>query len=97
MDVVCTGQARLEGSINVSSVAGRQGAQSSVSPDMALQEILTSNQDFSRANFVCARLLYTPRPKIFASLDFYILNLNIRLIQKICENLKTLMIYLKYI
>jgi hypothetical protein len=60
MDVVCTGQARLEGSINVNSVAGRQGAQSSVSPDMALQEILTSNQDFSRANFVCARLLYTP-------------------------------------
>jgi hypothetical protein len=40
---------------------------------------------------------YTLRPKIFAPLDFYVLHLTIRLIQKICENVKTIMIYLKYI
>jgi hypothetical protein len=38
----------------------------------------------------------TPRPKIFAPLDFYILHLTIRVVEKICENLKTIMIYLKY-
>jgi hypothetical protein len=40
---------------------------------------------------------YILRPKIFAHLDFYILHLTIRLIKKICENVKTIMIYLKYI
>jgi hypothetical protein len=40
---------------------------------------------------------YTFRPKIFAHLDFYILHLTIRLIQNFCENVKTFMIYLKYI
>jgi hypothetical protein len=37
------------------------------------------------------------RPKIFAPFDFYRSGLIIRLIQKICENVKTITIYLKYI
>jgi hypothetical protein len=40
---------------------------------------------------------YTLRPKIFAPFDFYRTHLTIRLIQKICANVKTIMIYLKYI
>jgi hypothetical protein len=41
--------------------------------------------------------VYTLRPKIFAPFDFYRLHLTIRLIQNICENIKIIMIYLKYI
>jgi hypothetical protein len=40
---------------------------------------------------------YTLRPKIFAPFDFYRTRLTIRLIQKICANVKTIMIYLKHI
>jgi hypothetical protein len=40
---------------------------------------------------------YSPRPKIFTPFDFYKTHLTIRLIQKICENVKIIMIYLKYI
>jgi hypothetical protein len=40
---------------------------------------------------------YILRPKIFTPLDFYTLHLTIRLIIKKCENVKTIMIYLKYI
>jgi hypothetical protein len=40
---------------------------------------------------------YTLRPKIFAPFDFYRARLTIRLIQKIYANVKTIMIYLKYI
>jgi hypothetical protein len=35
---------------------------------------------------------YTLRPKIFAHIDFYRARLTIRLIQKICANVKTIMI-----
>jgi hypothetical protein len=45
----------------------------------------------------CNLASYTLRPKIFAHLDFYVLHLTIRLIQNFCENVKTIMIYLKYI
>jgi hypothetical protein len=38
--------------------------------------------------------VYTLRPKIFAPFDFYSTHLTIRLIQKICANVKTIMIYL---
>jgi hypothetical protein len=41
--------------------------------------------------------LYSLRPKIFAPFDFYRARLNIRFIQKICANVKIIMIYLKYI
>jgi hypothetical protein len=37
---------------------------------------------------------YTLRPKIFAPFDFYRAHLTIRLIQKICANVKIIMIYL---
>jgi hypothetical protein len=40
---------------------------------------------------------YSLRRKIFAPFDFYRSCLTIRLIQNFCENVKTIMIYLKYI
>jgi hypothetical protein len=45
------------------------------------------------------RDVFTLGPKIFApfDFDFYGARLTIRLIQKICANIKTIMIYLKYI
>jgi hypothetical protein len=42
-------------------------------------------------------VIYSLRPKIFAPFDFYRLHLTICIIQKNCENTKTIMIYLKYI
>jgi hypothetical protein len=42
-------------------------------------------------------ITYTLRPKIFAPFDFYRARLTIRLIQKVCANVRTIMIYLKYI
>jgi hypothetical protein len=41
-----------------------------------------------------AIILYTLRPKIFAPFDFCASYLTIRLILKICENVKIIMIYL---
>jgi hypothetical protein len=40
---------------------------------------------------------YCLRPKMFTPFDFFKSHLTIRLIQKICENVKIIMIYLKYI
>jgi hypothetical protein len=40
---------------------------------------------------------YSLRPKIFTPFDFYKSHLTVHLIQKISENVKIIMVYLKYI
>jgi hypothetical protein len=54
-------------------------------------------KDRERTNPEFLLVIYSIRPKIFAPFDFYRSHLTIRLIQNICENVKIIMIYIKYI
>jgi hypothetical protein len=49
------------------------------------------------ASLIPLGMHYSLRRKIIAPFDFYGSHVTIRLIQKNCENAKTIMIYLKYI
>jgi hypothetical protein len=70
--------------------------QQSVSSTFLSERTSTSHQPPVKRTG-CKLVEYTLRPKTFALFDFYRERSTIRLIQKICANAKTIMIYLEYI